>query len=220
MKRISKKITIIDYGLGNLFNVERAFKNIGAESVITYDTGKIAKADYLVLPGVGAFKDGMNGLNERNLIVPICDFIKTGRPLLAICLGMQLLMTESEEFGINQGMDIISGKVVKLKSDPAIKIPNIGWNHIMLPMEVDQNEYRDKFWKDTILNDIKMGASLYFVHSYVVVPDDKKCVLAETQYGPNRFCSVAKKGNVFACQFHPERSGEAGLNMLKQFLLI
>lgn len=220
MKRISKKITIIDYGLGNLFNVERAFTSIGAESEITYDPGKIAGADYLVLPGVGAFKDGIDGLKKRNLIDPICDFIRMGKPLLAICLGMQLLMTESEEFGINRGMDIISGKVLRLTSDPMIKIPNIGWNQILLPEESGRNGDQDKFWKNTILSSVKPGASLYFVHSYAVVPDDRKYILAETQYGPNRFCSVAKKGNVYACQFHPERSGEVGLNMLRQFIRI
>lgn len=223
MSNPPRKIAVVDYGLGNLFSVERAFRYIGAEVKITSEAKDIKNADYLVLPGVGAFGDGMSGLRERGLIEPITEFVESGRPFLGICLGMQLLMISSEEFGEHQGLGLVEGRVVRLKEGKErVKVPHVGWNSLMLPGFIahdKQNEAdRSNLWNNTLLEGINPGMFVYFVHSYAVVPDDPQNILAETKYGDNTFCSVLRKRNIFACQFHPERSGKIGLNIYKQFL--
>lgn len=223
MNNQSKKIAVIDYGLGNLFSVERAFRYIGAEVKITSEAKDIQNADYLVLPGVGAFGDGMKGLIEKNLIEPITEFVNGGRPFLGICLGMQLLMTSSEEFGEHQGLNLVSGRVIRLtEGNERVKVPHVGWNSLMLPEHIQSHkqheEITNNFWDNTLLKGINPGMFVYFVHSYMVVPDDTLNILAETKYGDNVFCSVLRKRNIFACQFHPERSGKVGLEIYKQFL--
>ena len=206
-----KRIAIVDYGLGNLFNVERALAVCGAAPVITDDDRDIDTADAVVLPGVGAFAEGMRNLERRGLTQVVKAQAASGKPVLGICLGMQLLMDESEEFGTWPGLGLIPGRVVPF---PAItrgmKVPQIGWNSI---------EPRDgAMWSETILDGIEPGSHLYFVHSYCVVTEDAASTLAETEYGGMRFSAVAVTGNVMGCQFHPEKSSEAGLRLLRNFV--
>jgi glutamine amidotransferase len=220
---MAKKVIVIDYGLGNLFSVERALRYVGADVEITGEAAKIRNADSLILPGVGAFGDGMAALKKRDLIRPLMLFMENERPFLGICLGMQLLMSESEEFGSHRGLDIVSGKVIRLKEGThKIKIPHVGWNRLAPPRHASPIEepadYRNSCWKSLLLEDVRATTSVYFVHSYKVVPDDPNHILAETEYGENLFCSVLQKNYIWACQFHPERSGEAGLGILRQFL--
>lgn len=217
------RVTIVDYGLGNLFSVARALKYVGAEVEITDVPEKILNAEKLILPGVGAFGDGMNNLRERGLVEIIKGYFKSGRLLLGICLGMQLLMSEGEEFGLHKGLDLIQGRAVRLKpqtkDNDCYKIPHIGWNSILYPMN---NNYkyigRETPWKKTIFENLKEGVFVYFAHSNIVVPDNPTFHLAETEYGNTRFCSAIHKENIYGCQFHPEKSGEVGLEIYKQFV--
>ncbi len=209
-----KPVSIIDYGLGNLQSVINGFSNVGNEIKIISTPEEILAAELLVLPGVGAFGDGMEGLRERGLVDPLEKYVETGRPLLGICLGMQLFMTESEEFGHHEGLDLIRGKVIKF-SDPSTvqeqgyRVPHIGWNAIHSP--------REGAWKNTILHNIPNDAEMYFVHSFFVVPENPENVLANTHYGNQTFCSVVKAGQVYGCQFHPEKSGEVGSKIVEIF---
>src|SRR3989344_2804687 len=208
-----EKIYIIDYGLGNLRSVERAFEYFGEEAKIVSTGKEILEADRLILPGIGAFGDGMKGLKERNLIQPIYDYIKSKRPLLGVCLGMQLLMSESEEFGLHKGLDLIKGKVVPLKSveevkEEGYKVPHMGWSELMQD---------SKKWSSSILSKISNKAEVYFVHSFHVAPENKAYILAKTIYGNQEICAVIQKDNVIGCQFHPEMSGKNGLQIYKNF---
>lgn len=207
---------IVDYGSGNLYSVQRALYYLGASPEITDNAEKILKADRLILPGVGAFGDGMLGLKKKRLIEPIKKYAESGKPLLGICLGMQLFMTEGEEFGCYEGLDIIKGKAIYLKSiakgEFSEKLPHIGWNKILL------SQASKTLWKTTILEDLHEGSFLYFVHSNIVVTHDPLACLAETVYGDVTFSSVIRKGNIYGCQFHPERSGETGLEIYKNFI--
>lgn len=208
---------IVDYGMGNLFSIKRVISYLGGEALISSHRDDITRAERLILPGVGAFGDGMENLKKRELISPIKEFIASGRALLGICLGMQLLMTESEEFGVYKGLNIISGSVKRLDPETEngnYKIPHVGWNTIEVPNTAGDNGH----WNSSILEKITPGEFFYFVHSYTVIPDSKTVVLSETEYGNNIFCSTLKKDNVTACQFHPEISGEEGLSLLRQFL--
>jgi len=218
------KALIIDYGMGNLLNIERAIKYLGGEAEVSSSASMIASAERLILPGVGAFGKAMVELNERGICDAIYDFIRKERPLLGICLGMQLLMTESAEFGPNKGLDIVSGKVVQLKGrtidEKRLKVPHIGWNTIEFPEEPDNAAFKGSFNRDnTILKGISSGSYFYFVHSYICQPDNQEYVLAESTYGADRFCSIiSNKSNINGCQFHPEKSGRAGLQIYKNFL--
>ncbi len=224
---MNPSVVIVDYGLGNLFSVERAMRYIGANVKISDKPEEIQEAERLVLPGVGAFGDGIKGLQEKGLIEPIKEFVKSGKPLLGICLGMQLLTTEGEEFGIHKGLDIVEGRVMRLKppkpDGSSYKIPHVGWNRLLFPQNRENygqvsDHLEQSFWQGTILENHHEGVFVYFVHSYVVVPEDPSDILAETVYGNNIFCSVLHKENIFACQFHPERSGEVGLEIYRQFV--
>ena len=220
---MKKEVTIIDYGMGNLFNVVRAFERLGCTLNITNDYNKIMKSDRLLLPGVGAFEDGINDLKDNGLDNALKEFGQTGRPLFGICLGMQLLMTYSEENGIHDGLDLIEGKVVRF-SDTNVesninKIPQMGWNALQPPNKIE-NGTGKIFWKDSILNNLEETPYMYFVHSYFVVPEDNKICLAETTYGKDLFCSVFQKDQIIGCQFHPERSGEEGLKIIRNFINI
>jgi imidazole glycerol-phosphate synthase subunit HisH len=210
-----KQIAIVDYGLGNLFNVERALRATGAEPLITSDPAELEAADGVVLPGVGAFGEGMQNLERRGLGTEIQRLARAGKPTLGICLGMQLLMDESEEFGRWPGLGLIPGRVVRFEPAPAVrvKIPQIGWNSIEAPAEGDPSG-----WQGTLLDRIEPGAFVYFVHSYSVQTADQSDCLAETEYGGTRFCSVAVRDNVMGCQFHPEKSADAGLRLLRNFV--
>ncbi len=204
-------IVIIDYGMGNLRSVEKGFEHVGHKAKIVRDAESIRSATSLVLPGVGAFRDCMNNLERLNLIDPIVEKINQGIPYLGICLGLQILFTESEEFGRTQGLNIIPGAVRRFSFDkspdsgsPALKIPHMGWNTIK------------KVKSPPILKDVADNAHLYFVHSYYVVPQDQDVIATTTDYG-GEFTSMVWKDNIYATQFHPEKSQDVGLSILKAF---
>lgn len=208
-----KKVAIIDYKLGNLFSVKHACDYIGLDSFVTSDSLLIEGADALILPGVGAFAEGMNHLNQLGLSSVIKNKVKEGTPLFGICLGLQMLFTESEEFGQSKGLDIIKGKIEKFpmahKSNH-LKIPQIGWNKITM--------YNEDLWNASSLSGIKEGTFMYFVHSFYAKPDNDTEVLTNTNYCGFEYCSaVYNNKNVFATQFHPEKSGENGLKIYKQW---
>ena len=204
-------IAVIDYGMGNLRSVQKALEHVGAKVVVTNDPNLIISADSVVLPGVGAFKDCMANLTQLKLVDPIRKFIDGGKPFLGICLGLQVLFEESEEYGPVAGLGVLPGKVMKFasassetKGGPPIKIPHMGWNNIEVK-------------KKTPLFD-KLGAEpyFYFVHSYYVVPEDQSMVATVTNYGVE-FVSGIQYKNIYAFQFHPEKSQTMGLSLLERF---
>ena len=194
-------IALIDYGMGNLGSVEKALQYVGCTTVITSSPQQLAEASGIVLPGVGAFDDCMRGLRERGLVEPLRELIAAGKPYLGICLGLQMLFEQSEE-GQEPGLGIFPGQVVRFDHD--LKIPQIGWNQVWLRREVPH------------LAGIPPGSWFYFVHSYYVQPEDESIIATVTDYG-YEFCSAVYRDNVFACQFHPEKSQIAGLKLLKNF---
>lgn len=198
------KIVIIDYGMGNLRNVQKGFECVGFDAKATRSKRKIASASAIVLPGVGAFKDCMENLEKFGLIDPLVQSIEKGKPYLGICLGLQILFSESEEFGSQKGLDLIRGKVVKFKPDPEHKVPHMGWNTVEMMGEV------------ALLQGIRSGDFFYFVHSYYVIPEENQWISTMTQYGIN-FASSIWKENLFATQFHPEKSQQKGLKILENF---
>lgn len=207
----NKIIIIIDYGLGNLNSVVRALVATGAIPRISSDLQELAAAEKLILPGVGAFEEGMKGLKKRNLIKLIKEHVQKGKYLMGLCLGMQLLFQESEEFGLHKGLSLINGKVKKLElKDKSYKIPHVGWNQLIRP--------KGQNWKDTILKNVKNKEMAYFVHSYAPFPKNKEFILAQTEYGGEIFCSVVAHKNVMGTQFHPEKSADVGQRILKNFL--
>ena len=208
-----KKVAIVDYQLGNLFSVRQACLHLGYDAVITSETKDVAGADYVILPGVGAFGDAMDNLQQYDLIAPMMDHIAAGKPFMGVCLGLQLLFTESEEFGRTKGLNIIEGVA---KRFPAVddegnmlKVPQIEWNQIASASE--------ERWKNSPLRACKSRDYMYFVHSYYVVPESEQYILSLTEYGGLTYCSSIVKGNVFACQFHPEKSGTHGLDIYSSF---
>jgi len=212
MKSKKPRISIVDYGVGNLRSITRAFGYCGADISITEDAASVMKSDAIVLPGDGAFAAGMDGLKVRNLTGAILKFANSKKPILGICLGAQILMTVGFEFGRHQGLNLIPGKVVKFDEKVGEKVPQIGWNRISLA--------KGKSFNGTILAGIKPGSNVYFIHSYVVVPKSAKNILSTTKYGNSEFCSVVYDGKIYGCQFHPEKSGTAGLKIIKNFIKI
>jgi glutamine amidotransferase len=210
------RVALIDYGMGNLFSVRQALEACGADVEFVDSPRQISNADVLVLPGVGAFKDGMRGLEERDLIGAIQDHAGTGRPMLGICLGMQMLLDESEEFGISKGLGLISGRVVAIPptdiNGQAHRIPHIGWNELIHPHNSPDE------WEDSILRGIPPGESMYFVHSFNALPANPKNRLADCYYGGVRISAAIRAGMVYGCQFHPEKSGPRGLQIIRNFL--
>ena len=197
-------IAIVDYGMGILRSVERGFEKIGAEAIISRDPAQIKDSEKVVLPGVGAFPECMKNLANFGLIDPIIDFIKSDRPFLGICLGLQLLFDESEEFGLHSGLKVIPGKVKAFDRNMGLKIPHMGWNQVNFKKDVP------------IFMNIPDGAWFYFVHSYYVDPSDKEDIAATTNYGIEFTCAVSR-GNLYALQFHPEKSQDNGLKILSNF---
>ncbi|MDA8239002.1 MAG: imidazole glycerol phosphate synthase subunit HisH [Nitrospiraceae bacterium] len=195
-------IAIVDYGMGNLRSVEKGFKKVGVEAEVTSSARKIDNASAVVLPGVGAFRDCIKNLTDLSLTGAIAKAIQKGKPYLGICLGLQVLFSESEEFGRCTGLDILRGKVVRFRITE--KVPHMGWNTV--------NVVR----RPPIFSDIPDNTYFYFVHSFYVVPDDKGVVAGMTDYGLS-FTSMIWKDNVFATQFHPEKSQEMGLKVLAGF---
>lgn len=206
-----KRVVIVDYGVGNLCNLERAIRSFGVSVVISEEADVIRAADAIILPGVGAFASGMRGLEVRGLIPTLADAARDGKPILGICLGAQILLTTGSEFGTHQGLGLIPGSVVPFPPLPAgVKIPHIGWNTLAPANGAE--------WKGTILDSTRETDAVYFVHSFILAPDDSAHALAETTYGEYPFCSAVRRGNIYGCQFHPEKSGPVGLAILKNFL--
>ena len=211
-------VVIVEYGLGNLFSVAAALAKIGATQVtVSDDKDEISNADRLIIPGVGAFGDGMENLERRGLVSTIQKYAESGRPVLGVCLGMQLLMTESEEFGQHKGLGLIAGNVTLLDSqgDPNLKIPLIGWNEVGHP---NGDTGTSPSWETSVLSKINPGSFMYFLHSYFVEPANPETSLAVTPFGSKTFCSAISQGSITGVQFHPERSGEEGLNIYRSFI--
>ena len=198
-------ITIIDYGVGNLFSLTSSFKFVGAEVIVTSSVDEIKKADKIILPGVGAFGDAIKKLKDTGLDKVVIDEAKSGKPLMGICLGMQLLFEKSYEYGEHDGLGLLKGSVVPMENyiDKCLKIPHIGWNALDIKKENPLFKY------------LKNGDCVYFVHSYFAT-DCEESLLATTEYGKELTAAVAYE-NVMGCQFHPEKSGDIGLKILKAF---
>ena len=210
-----KQIKVINYGLSNLLSVQRAFEHLGAQVEFVNTPEGVLAAEALVLPGVGAFKDGKAGLERLGLIEPILQKAAAGTPLLGICLGMQMLFDESEEFGLHAGLGLIPGRVVKIPDTDADgqpqRVPHISWN----PLYPGGN--RTDF-AGTALAGLTPGEECYFIHSYEAKPTEDADCLAYTVYGGRKICAAAVHGSVLGCQFHPEKSGEVGLKIIEEFL--
>ncbi len=198
-------VAIIDYDAGNIKSVEKAVQRLGQETVVTRDADILRGADHVILPGVGAFGDAMEKLKRYELIPVIREIIDSGTPFLAICLGLQLLFEESEESPGVPGLGIFKGSIRRIPDTKGLKIPQIGWNSLHFPRE------------SRLFHGCKEEAYVYFVHSYYLKAADESIVSAETEYGVHIHAAV-EKDNVFACQFHPEKSSEVGLHILKNFL--
>lgn len=197
-------IAIIDYDAGNIRSVEKAFACLGERTVVSRDPSVLMKADKVVLPGVGSFGDAMGNLRKYGLVPVIHDMVNSGKPLLGICLGLQLLFESSEETPGAEGLGILKGRILKIPSAPSLKIPHMGWNSLHL-----QNNGR-------LFRDIPEDTYVYFVHSYYLQAEEPEIVKAVTDYSTEIHASV-EKGNVFACQFHPEKSSRYGLKILENF---
>jgi glutamine amidotransferase len=197
-------IAIIDYQMGNLRSVQKGFEKVGHEAIITGDATELERAEKIVLPGVGAFRDAMTELKRRELIGPIYKAIDAGKPFLGICLGLQLLFDKSYEDGEYDGLGVIAGEVVRFQVPSGYKVPHMGWNEVSIVN------------RPPILNGIEPGTHFYFVHSYYVAPRDERVVALTADY-PDPFCAMIWRDNVFATQFHPEKSQSEGLKILKNF---
>ena len=211
---IHAPVTLIDYGIGNLFSVQRALELCGAEVIVTSDPQQIKLAERLILPGVGAFSDGMKGLVEYGIDSAVIAHAENGRPLLGICLGMQLLATVSEEFGHHKGLNIIPGRVLPVPATTSDgrphKVPHIGWASLQRPKRLTN-------WNDTILAGLNEDDEVYLVHSYSVLPDDEAYRLVNCDYNGRSICTAIRRDNVYGTQFHPEKSGLVGLRILRNF---
>ena len=202
-------IAIIDYGMGNLRSVQKGFEKIGAEAVVTADPRVVLEAERIVLPGVGAFRDCMRNLEQGGFVEPILRVIAEGRPFLGICVGMQMLFSDSVEFGLYQGLNVIPGHVLRFPedmrvADERLKVPQMGWNQLRFTR------------RPPAFEGIAEGSNVYFVHSYYVKPDSDDVIATTTDYGIE-FCSSVWKDNIVATQFHPEKSQDVGLRILKNF---
>ena len=210
------EVTIIDYGVGNILSVQRGLEYCGAKVLLTSNPELILASKRVVLPGVGAFPNAMEALNKLKLISVIQELGKLRTPLLAICLGMQLLMDQSDEFGDTKGLGLIPGRVVAVPVETTTgdfqKIPHIGWSSLHFSGESEN-------WKDTLLHDNQPEDAAYFVHSYMALPSNQRNQVAHTLYGGHRISAVISKNQITGCQFHPEKSGEVGLKMLRRFCL-
>lgn len=199
-------VTIVDYGMGNLRSVQNAISAVGGDPRLSADPEEVRRSSKLILPGVGAFGDAMVNLRSSGLDRAVLDAVANEVPLLGLCLGLQLLFSESEEFGRHDGLALIPGKVRRF-STPGLHVPHVGWNQL------------ESLSMDPLLEGILDGTYFYFVHSYLVEPEDRENVLAWTSYG-GRFCSVARRRGVWGAQFHPEKSQHAGRRLLANFLAL
>lgn len=210
------EVTVIDYGIGNLLSVQRGLEHCGAKVKISSDPKAIESATRVVLPGVGAFAVGMEELGRRGLESAVREVADRGAPILGICLGMQLLLDESDEFGTTAGLGLIPGRIIPVPAVDANglpqKIPHIGWSSLVMPPG-------RATWLGTILSAVNCGDAAYFVHSYMACPDNANHRLADCLYGGIPIAAAISRDNVLGCQFHPEKSGEVGLRILREFLL-
>lgn len=199
-------IAIVDYGVGNLFSLESSFAKIGAEVIVSGDKEVLESADKIILPGVGAFGDAAKKLTDTGLAKVVIEQAKSGKPIMGICLGMQLLFEKSYEYGEHKGLGLLGGSVVPMKGviPEDLKIPHIGWNAL---------QFTDK--KSRLFKNIKNGDYVYFVHSYYAT-DCEKDVIAYAEYG-EKLCAAVECDNIFGCQFHPEKSGDVGIEILRGF---
>jgi glutamine amidotransferase len=209
----NKTVIIVDYQLGNLFSVAQACSSVGINAKISSSYEDVMNAEALILPGVGAFKEAMNNLKNFKLDIAIKKKVESGTSIFGICLGQQLLFTESEEFGAGKGLDLIPGiikRFPKMLNEQKIKVPHIAWNTV----------YRlDNEWVEMPLKEIENNEFMYFIHSYYVIPEDDTCILSQTNYDGIEFCSAVIKGNIFATQFHPEKSAQKGISIYKNWAL-
>lgn len=206
-----KNVTIIDYGMSNLLSITRAVEHVGGKVTVTDNPGRISGADYLILPGVGSFYDGMKELNSRDLPGAIHEFINTGKPFLGICLGMQMMLGKGTEVQECEGLNIISGTVLPLpeadRQGSRNRVPHVCWNNI---------NYTGN--GGSVFNEVPDNSYMYFVHSYYAAPDNAKHVHATTAFSDGTFAAVLNKDNAWGMQFHPEKSGETGLKILSNFI--
>jgi len=200
-------IGIIDYGMGNLRSVQKALERLGGRAEFISSPSQLANCPSVILPGVGAFRDAIRELHRQDFVAAIQDYAQSGRSLLGICLGMQLLFDRSFEDGDYEGLGIIKGDVVRFHPEPGLKIPHMGWNSL----EFAANEH-------PLLNGLSTESYVYFVHSYYVRPASPQVITAQTQHGSQKFVSMIGQSNVFAAQFHPEKSQQVGLRILKNFV--
>lgn len=207
-------IVVIDYGMGNTRSVMSALKHEGADPIMSNDRDEILTASGVILPGVGSFPHGMAQLKHYGLVDTLAQYTKNGKPLLGICLGMQMLLSKGTEFATTPGLGLIAGKVAPLASRGGLqgRVPHVGWSPLTEPSP--------KQWDGTILYNIEPETDVYFVHSFIAEPEDEESVLAITPYQGVSFCSAIGRGNIYGCQFHPEKSGSEGLKILKNFLEI
>jgi imidazole glycerol-phosphate synthase subunit HisH len=197
-------IAIIDYGMGNLRSVQKGFERVGHQAVVTSDPAQVAAADKVVLPGVGAFEDAIAELRRLDLVKPVLQAIDSGKPFLGICLGLHMLFEVGYENGRHEGLGVLRGDVVRFDLPKGFTVPHMGWNQLDIRRPAP------------VLNGLAEGAYVYFVHSYYVVPKDAEVIATETDYG-GPFCSMVWRDNIFATQFHPEKSQAEGLKILKNF---
>jgi imidazole glycerol-phosphate synthase subunit HisH len=214
MSNSNKKVVIIDCQLGNLFSVKQACDAVGMNAKISFDRDDVLNADALILPGVGAFIEAMNNLKKFGLDTAIKEKVDNNIPLFGVCLGQQLLFTKSEEFGAGNGLDLISGVIKKFPEsfeDRKIKVPHIAWNTI----------YKSNIdWNTSALSSLEENDFMYFIHSYYVKPSDESCILTKTNYDGIEFCSSIIQNNIFATQFHPEKSADRGISIYKNWATI
>jgi imidazole glycerol-phosphate synthase subunit HisH len=209
---MSKKTIIVDYELGNLFSVQQACLHVGLDAEISNDPAKVAAADGLILPGVGAFGAAMDNLRKRGIEEPLKAQVAAGKPFLGICLGLQLVFTDSVEFGSQGGLNLLPGKVLRIPPEirgVKTRVPQIGWNRIQPPVH--------RKWVGTPLEHLEEGCYMYFVHSYYVVPDDPRDCLTVTDYMGLEYCSGVQRDNILAFQFHPEKSGPEGVEVYRKW---
>ncbi len=205
-------VTVLDYGIGNVRSILNALENVGCTATLTRDTVAILESDALILPGVGAFKSGMDNLLKFHLDELIHDFVSTGKVFIGICLGMQMMFEESEEFGITKGLSLVEGKVKKLKKENENRLPNVSWNRLIEP--------QFNRWENTLLQNSVAKENFYFIHSFVGVPSNHSDILAKSGYGSIEFCAAVQNKNMYGFQFHPEKSGNDGLNIFRNLKTI
>lgn len=206
------RVQIIDYGLGNLFSIQQACRHVGIEPVISGSPHELDQANAVILPGVGAFGKAMERLRELDFVEPLRETLKAGKPMLGICLGMQLLFDESEEFGTHAGLGLLPGRIRRIpdqvQANRRLRVPNVGWNQV---------HFADDAQNRWIARGIRNDSYMYFVHSFYAEPSDSSDSLMATEYGKLRYCCAAQRGNILGVQFHPEKSGSVGLKLFKNW---